>query len=348
MVKVSIGLPVYNGDNYLAYAIESVLNQTLEDWELVICDNASEDGTQAICEHYASLDARIKYFRSEKNQGAAWNFNQTFHKSNGQYFRWLCHDDYILADNLQRCAEILDDNPDYISCATATGAIDEQGYRILDDVAGEVDLACQSLTEQSESTRLHYSKSDRKSERYLGILLFSRRCNEIYGLIRRDVFVKTQMHPDYCGGEKVLLAEIALRGKIYELDEMLFYVRWHTERFTATESTREQQEHMATSKPRTFRLPHQYRATLGYLGLLRRVELPITEKARGVVAWLRFVFQFPKWAEILKNTLLFKSTMAEIEGATKRGILVHGEPARLQDFPVHQSEPEMTEKVNQK
>ncbi|WP_348231218.1 glycosyltransferase family 2 protein, partial [Salmonella enterica] len=61
--KVSIGLPVYNGENYLKEAIESHLSQSYEDFELFLSDNASTDGTQDICEHYAKQDERIQYIR---------------------------------------------------------------------------------------------------------------------------------------------------------------------------------------------------------------------------------------------------------------------------------------------
>src|SRR5688572_10868700 len=93
--RVSIGLPVYNGENYLAEAIDSILAQTFEDFELIISDNASTDRTQEICEAYAAKDGRIRYYRSEVNKGSAWNFNRVFELARGEYFKWAAHDDYI-------------------------------------------------------------------------------------------------------------------------------------------------------------------------------------------------------------------------------------------------------------
>ncbi|MFN3191072.1 MAG: glycosyltransferase family 2 protein [Aureliella sp.] len=323
MPRVSIGIPVYNGENFVRYAIESVLHQTFDDWELVISDNASVDGTEQVCRRYAEEDSRIKYFRSEVNRGAAWNFNEVFHRSGGEYFRWLSHDDYLMPTLIEKSVAVLDESPEFISCASATGAIDEQGFRILDDEEGESDLACQGLTEESERLRLEFSQSSIASDRYLGILLHSRRCNEVYGLIRREVMAKTQLHPPYCGGEKVLLAEIALRGMIFEIPEMLFYVRWHTERFTANSSTKEQDAHMATENRPVFSLPHQYRATLGYMGLLQRVPLSLADRGRCLVNLARFGMQFSKWGSILRNTLVGKATWAEIDGMTKSGPVIH-------------------------
>ncbi|HET6878917.1 MAG TPA: glycosyltransferase, partial [Pirellulales bacterium] len=81
--RVSIGLPVYNGENYLAEAVECLLGQTFADIELIISDNASNDGTQAIAEQYAACDARVRYVRQPVNRGAGWNFSETFRLARG-------------------------------------------------------------------------------------------------------------------------------------------------------------------------------------------------------------------------------------------------------------------------
>src|SRR4051812_45028693 len=90
---LSICLPVYNGERYLAAAIASLQRQTFSDFELVISDNASTDGTEAICREAAAGDSRIQYHRSEKNLGAAPNFNRTFSLSRAPLTRWASHDD---------------------------------------------------------------------------------------------------------------------------------------------------------------------------------------------------------------------------------------------------------------
>ena len=91
--RVSIGLPVYNAERFLEQALDGILAQTYIDFELVICDNASTDGTQAICQRYAALDPRIKYHRNPQNIGVSRNFNRAFELSCGEYFKWCCHDD---------------------------------------------------------------------------------------------------------------------------------------------------------------------------------------------------------------------------------------------------------------
>ena len=76
--RVSIGLPVCNGENYLKQALDSIMAQTYTDFELIISDNASTDRTAQICKEYANRDPRIRYYRNEKNLGAARNFNYVF------------------------------------------------------------------------------------------------------------------------------------------------------------------------------------------------------------------------------------------------------------------------------
>src|SRR5262245_57216615 len=91
--RVSIGLPVYNGAKYLAEAIDSLLEQTFSDFELIISDNGSTDATPAICEEYAAKDGRIRFLRQEINRGLAWNWNCVLEESRGAYFKWAACDD---------------------------------------------------------------------------------------------------------------------------------------------------------------------------------------------------------------------------------------------------------------
>src|ERR1700704_834024 len=90
--RVSIALPVFNGQNYLGAAVDSILAQTYRDFQLLISDNASPDGTQKICRHYVQRDQRIRYVRNPQNLGACANYNNAFRLSAGKYFKWAAHD----------------------------------------------------------------------------------------------------------------------------------------------------------------------------------------------------------------------------------------------------------------
>lgn len=88
-------MPVYNGSAFIRVAIDSILNQTFTDFELVISDNASEDDTQQICEQYVASDPRVKFSRVDENLGVMPNFNRVWELSSGKYFKWASHDDWI-------------------------------------------------------------------------------------------------------------------------------------------------------------------------------------------------------------------------------------------------------------
>ena len=109
--KVSIGLPVYNGEKFLAEAIESILGQTFSDFELIISDNASTDRTEEIARSYAASDRRIRFVRQEGNRGASKNFGLVFELASGEYFKWAAYDDVLMPDFLTECVALLDDDP---------------------------------------------------------------------------------------------------------------------------------------------------------------------------------------------------------------------------------------------
>ncbi len=114
MVRLSIGLPVYNGERFLSAAIDSLLRQTFEDFELIISDNASTDATGAICRGYADQDRRIRYLPTKENIGSAPNFNRVIELASAPYFSWAAHDDVRAPQYLERCVEVLDRDPSVI------------------------------------------------------------------------------------------------------------------------------------------------------------------------------------------------------------------------------------------
>lgn len=96
--KVSIGLPVYNGEKYLREALDSLLSQTFRDFELIISDNASTDATREIVLDYQQRDSRIRYIRQNTNIGAGKNFLFVLAMAKAELFMWASHDD-IWAEN---------------------------------------------------------------------------------------------------------------------------------------------------------------------------------------------------------------------------------------------------------
>ena len=105
--KVSIGMPVYNGDKFIFEALDSLLAQTFADFELIVSDNASTDRTEAICREYAARDTRIRYIRQSENRGATANFQFVLDEAVGEYFMWAAADDEWLPTFILECCTLL-------------------------------------------------------------------------------------------------------------------------------------------------------------------------------------------------------------------------------------------------
>jgi glycosyltransferase involved in cell wall biosynthesis len=116
---LSIGMPVYNGERYLAEALDSVLRQDYPNLEILIADNASTDATPAICRRYTA-DARVRYERNAETIEPNANFRRALSMARGRYFTWLAHDDVLRSDAYaSTLVERLEANPDAVLCASA-------------------------------------------------------------------------------------------------------------------------------------------------------------------------------------------------------------------------------------
>ena len=112
--RLTVGLPVYNGEKYVAASIEALLGQTYEDFELIISDNASTDATTDICLAYAKSDSRVRVIRQKRYIGLAPNHNVVRDEARGEFFKWAAADDLYGRDLLKSCVEALDRYPDVV------------------------------------------------------------------------------------------------------------------------------------------------------------------------------------------------------------------------------------------
>ncbi len=113
--RISIGLPVYNGDKLLRKSIDSILSQTFSDFELIISDNASSDLTPTICKDYVKRDKRIRYVRQKKNIGIHGNYFFLVNEAKFEYFLWIASDDYLDPNYLDENLKILIKNDNVVS-----------------------------------------------------------------------------------------------------------------------------------------------------------------------------------------------------------------------------------------
>ncbi len=202
---------MYNGENYIGEALDSVLGQTFEDFELIISDNASTDRTEGICRKYAAKDPRIRYFRNDINIGAAQNFNRVFTLSSGEYFKWAAHDDILAPEFLSKCVMVLDDDPSVVLCYSKIVKIDEYGKHdgtYNDDNEIRVD-------------------SFKPHERFRELMEMHHWTISVFGVIRANVLNRTPLIGNYVGSDRCLVAELGLIGRIYRVPEYLFFRREH-------------------------------------------------------------------------------------------------------------------------
>lgn len=212
--RVSIGLPVYNGVRYLSRSIESLLGQTFGDFELIISDNASTDGTEDLCLHYAALDPRVRYYRNADNIGIAHNFNRAYGLSSGEYFKWHCSDDLCEPTLVERCVQALDTHPSVVLTYAKTRFIDEN------DAALNLHDPGWHVTSNDPVERMKY------------VINATHWINSFYGLLRSECLRKTRLFPVYPRGDHALLAELCLMGTFHEIPECLFQRRLHDDNST--------------------------------------------------------------------------------------------------------------------
>lgn len=137
---VSIVLPVYNGERYLASAIESVLNQTYQNIELILVNDCSTDSTEEIIKSYASKDPRIVYLKNEVNLKLPASLNRGFSAAKGQYLTWTSDDNLYMPTALARMVEFLDQHPKAALVYCDYNEIDENSAIIRQRVVEEPDM----------------------------------------------------------------------------------------------------------------------------------------------------------------------------------------------------------------
>jgi glycosyltransferase involved in cell wall biosynthesis len=206
---LSVGLPVYNGLPYLEQSIDSLRRQDLEDLEIIVCDNASTDGTADLVRDLAVADPRIRYVRNPENIGASNNYNKAFGLARGRYFRWTASDDFVTSGALSRCVAVLETDPRFILAFPETRLVDASGatLRPYDDGDG--------WSAPTPARRFEYSLTQ------WGY------CNVVYGVVRSEVLRQTDLLGSYPGSDLVLQAELAIRGAFARVRGEYYHRRIH-------------------------------------------------------------------------------------------------------------------------
>ena len=213
--RVSVGVPVRNGVQYLQRTLDDLLGQTMEDLEVVVCDNGSTDGTPALLEEISRRDGRVRVHRNAVDLGPAANYDATLRQSRADLFCWSAADDRHDPDFLARTVAALD--------ADRTAAVATVGVRRIgpDDedlgrVEGEPDLSCSDVAERLR--RLVFADQRRHGG------------HELFGVMRRDVLLRIGAQGPFAHSDRVTLVRLVLHGRFIRVDRDLFFNREHAGR----------------------------------------------------------------------------------------------------------------------
>jgi glycosyltransferase involved in cell wall biosynthesis len=259
--RLSIGLPVYNGQNFLAASLDALLAQTYSDFELIISDNASSDSTEEICRDYAARDPRIRYIRQPHNVGAAPNHYFLLTQARGELFKWASHDDLYAPKLLEMCIEALDQRPEFVLAHCYMASVDPNGA-VIDNYDYRIATDSPSPSERFRSL-LHIDGGD-----------------DFYGVIRTDVLRRLPPEGSYHNSGRKLIGELALYGPFYQVPEVMFFRREHPGRGDNSGSVKAVCANLAPSRKgqSTARLVGEY--VLSYLPAIRNAPLSATERSR--------------------------------------------------------------------
>lgn len=276
-----VGLPVYNGEAFLPQALESLVAQSFSDFEVVISDNCSTDGTADICRRFERLDRRIRFVRNAANIGAGPNFNRVFRYCRSPFFKWMAHDDMLAPDCLRRLMLALEADERVVLAHSRLKLVDEAGMPLPIGPDGRV------VDRKGRPFHIieppHLAEGPNAADRFAEALRRMNWCTAIFGVIRTDALKRTHLHGSYYEADRVLLAELALLGRLQQLDEPLFLKRCHS----GVSVLKPYPEQARMIDPAVWPGPRGLRLRLGYLAALAVGDLTIAERLACAVTVLR-------------------------------------------------------------
>jgi glycosyltransferase involved in cell wall biosynthesis len=206
--RVSFAIPVRNGERFLGRALDSLLAQDFDDFEIVVCDNASTDKTPEVMRRYAERDPRVRCILNEEDIGQIQNFNRVYELSRGEFFRWMGADDWLEPAYARKCVAVLDTRPDAVGVTTQWRFMDDAGRVRSIDVPGPRVDAPTPYQRLCLTLRLLQNPQS---------LLF----DPIYSLIRREALQRTGLLPINPWTDRLLAVELGLLGSFCHLDDCL-------------------------------------------------------------------------------------------------------------------------------
>jgi glycosyltransferase involved in cell wall biosynthesis len=204
---ISVGLPVRNARETVERCIESVLSQDLADLELIVSDNASDDGTIEMVEGYARMDGRVRLSVNPVNVGIHENMNRVLAQARGMYFRWISADDWLEPGCLSACLRALECQTEAIGATCWFTIHTTDGVTRYEEYGGE------------------FPASPDPARRFQRMLWFfhagDAKYDPMYGVYRRDRLLRSHLVRPVERTDWLLSAELALMGPIVHVQERL-------------------------------------------------------------------------------------------------------------------------------
>lgn len=283
-VPLVIGMPVYNGADYVEDAVLSLLDQTFGDFLLVISDNASTDRTPEVLAELASKDSRVVVLTQSQNVGANENFNVVARWALARrppYFKWAAADDICAPRFLEVCIDALEQNPDAVLAYPVSVHIDASGNPMPD------------LPDPGP----HGTQAD-PLERFEDIVRDQYGGFYVFGVMRTEALARTTLFGPHWPCDKSFSAWMSLQGRFVQVDEPLFLRRTHADQSSSLDS--KVRAKWSGGRTLTSLIPGPLWATRDYLRAIRSVPLTSAQRraALGLVAHL--YVEPDKWARLLK------------------------------------------------
>jgi glycosyltransferase involved in cell wall biosynthesis len=260
---ISIGVPAYNSEAHIGLTLEGLLGQTCPDFEIIVSDNASTDGTRDVVERYRAQDARIRYERQPTNVGANPNYAHVVNLARGEFFKWSSSSDWCAPTFLGRCLEVLQSNPDTVLSVPRTRLFQNTPDE-YEDYPWDIELP-----------------DERPSARLVRLTTTLALNNAMNGIIRTAALRRTRIMEAYLGADYVLMGHLALLGKFRLVEDRLFYRRMESATATAlADRAAVWRHHYPTLSGRT--LFQGIKRHLGWARIAMSTSIPMIEKLRSL------------------------------------------------------------------
>ena len=269
--RVSVAVPVYNGERHLPAAVESVLGQTFTDFELVLCDNASTDCTEELCRGYAARDKRVRYHRNPRNIGLSANFDLAAALCSARLVKWAASDDVLGPNCLADCVHLLDENPKVVLAVPAGRLIDAHG----DPVPPPRDVLRPIVWPTDTVGRVRRFIDMLTTKESIAVMLY------LYGVFRAEKLSGCLTLPRYPMSDQETLLAALLAGEFAETERPSLAIRMHDESFGSgvhTDPARIWRSmHPDEPPPRPIGLWH-HRRHRRILSMLAGADLPMLDR----------------------------------------------------------------------